>query len=63
MTRKGVKPEFMPLTDDAAKNHIPRVYLQIFYWKTLIEKDIDPTFWGWHARDGALEPIMIKVIS
>ena len=63
MTRKGVKPEFMPPTDDTAKYHSPRVYLQIVYWKILVEKDIDPTLWGWHVKDGALEPILTKVVS
>ena len=63
MTLKGEKPEFMPSTNDVAKYHSLGVYLQIFYWKTLMEKYIDPTLWGWGINNGALEPTMTKVIS
>ena len=63
MTRKGVKQPFMSSADDVIKYHSLTVYLQILYWRTLIEKDVDPTLWGWHFKDGALEPIMGRVVS
>lgn len=60
MTRKGMKPEFVPAADDVAKYRSLKIYFQIFYWKMLMEKDIDPTLWGWHIKEGASESIVRK---
>ena len=57
-SRKGLKPEFLPPTEDVAWQHSLRVYLQITYQETLLDTDIDPVMWGWMVKDGHLVPVM-----
>lgn len=49
--------------DDVIKYHSFRVYPQIFYWETLIEKDIGKNFWDWQVKDGTLGPEMTKLFQ
>lgn len=61
-SRKELKPECLPPTEDAAWQHSLRVYLQITYWKTLLDTDIDPVNWGWMVKDGSLVPVMTNQV-
>ena len=61
-SRKGLKPESLPPIEDAAWQHSLRVYLQITYWKTLLDTDIDPVMWGWMVKDGHLVPVMTNQV-
>ena len=36
----------LPLTEEAAVQHAVQVYLQITYWKVLLNTEIDPQLWG-----------------
>ena len=46
-SRKGLKLEQLPPTEEAAVQHVLRVYLQVTYWKALSNTEIDPRLWGW----------------
>ena len=59
---KGLQPESLPPTDDAALQHSLRVYLQIHQWKSLMEDEIDPTKWGWKECENQLEPVMMTMV-
>ena len=59
---KGLQPESLPPTDDAAWQHSLRVYLQIHQWKNLMEDEIDPTKWGWKESGNQLEPVMMTMV-
>lgn len=55
---KGLQPELLPPTEDSARQHSLRVYLQVVQWKTLMSTRIDPTDWGWRVEGNNLHPIM-----
>lgn len=42
---KSVQIASLPPTEDAAQQHMKRVYLQIQYWKN--NSQIPPENWGW----------------
>ena len=46
-SRKGLKPEQLPPTEGAVVQHAFKVYLQITYWKALLNTETDPRLWGW----------------
>ena len=54
---KGILPEYLPLTEDSARQHSLRVYWQIMLWKD-INSSIEPTDWGWRQDDSCLVPVM-----
>lgn len=62
-SKRGIHPESIPPTADAASQHSYRVYLQVVQWKTLLDTDIDAEKWGWRVRDERLEPIMMLKVS
>lgn len=51
---KSVQLNSLPPTEDAAKQHIKRVYLQVQQWKN--NSSIPPEEWGWR-RENYLKPI------
>lgn len=57
-SKKGLQPEMLPPTEDSARQHSLRVYLQIMDWKQLKPHSMDPTKWGWQIKNGHLEPVM-----
>lgn len=62
-SNRGIHPEKIPPTADAASQHSYRVYLQVIQWKTLLDTDIDVLEWGWKLKDERLEPIMMLQVS
>lgn len=42
----GLKMDQLPLTEEAVVQHALQVYLQITYWKVLLNTEIDPRLWG-----------------
>ena len=42
ISRKCLKPEQLPPTDEAAVQHVLPVYLKITYWKALSNTEIGP---------------------
>ena len=61
-SQKALKSECLPPTEDAVWQHSLRVYLQITYWKTLLDTDIDPVMWGCMVKDGHLVPVMTNQV-
>ena len=53
-----IDPSKLPPTEDAAVQHILRVYLQVLQWNTLQERDINPLEWGWKLKQGRMTPVM-----
>lgn len=51
---KSVQLSSLPPTEDAAKQHIKRVYLQVQQWKN--NSKISPEHWGWQ-KENYLTPI------
>ena len=53
-SKKQISLERLPPTEDAAKLHSERAYLQVQEW---LGNRLDPTSFGWVLRDGILDPI------
>ena len=53
---KSVQIASLPPTEDAAQQHIKRVYLQIQYWKN--NSQIPPENWGW-KKENYLIPVQM----
>ena len=47
----------LPPTEDAATQHLYRVYLQVQKW---LSNDLLPTEWGWSKENNLLRPIRMK---
>ena len=62
-SRKRLRPEQLPPTEEAAVNHVSRMYLQITYWKALSNTEIDSRLWGWKKKNELFEPIMTHKIK
>ena len=43
--RRGLKTEQLPLTEEVAMQHAIRMYLQIRYWKALMNTETDHRLW------------------
>ena len=54
-----LRPEVLPPTESAARQHARRVYHQVQTWLQLRET-LDPTKWGWKLENGRLTPIMTE---
>ena len=48
LSKKGVQPEKLPPTEDAAKYHAFRVHLQVMQWMGI---EICETEWGWKRKE------------
>ena len=58
MAAKGkVKPERLPATEEAVKQHCLRAYLQVHDWMLLQTQSLDPTKFGWQVIDSTFHPI------
>ena len=55
---KSVKPEILPPTFEAARQHSLRVYHQVQDWKCLGHSSLLPTDWGWYIEQNMYHPIM-----
>ena len=57
--KTAVKPEVLPPTYEAARQHSLRVYLQVSDWKCLgFDTSLLPTKWGWYHDDSGYQPVM-----
>jgi hypothetical protein len=55
---KTLKPEYLPPTEGAARQHVLRAYLQYHDWSLLSSMTLPPTEYGWQIDgDGLFEPI------
>ena len=55
---KRLKPKHLPLAKKEAVQHALWVYLQITYWKTLSNTEIDHRLWGWKTKNELFELVM-----
>ena len=57
MCAKGVvRPERLPPTDGAVKQHSLRVYLQVHDWTALECTSLNPLMYGWQTKSGIFTP-------
>jgi len=52
-----LRPEQLPPTENAARYHSYRAYIQVIQWKTLMDTSINPEEWGWSVIDGRYVPL------
>ena len=50
--KKGIQPQLLPPTEEAARQHSYCVYLQISDWKCF-DSVLHPLDWGWYIGDDA----------
>ena len=56
--KTGVKPEVLPPTYEAARQHSLRVFFQVSDWKCLgFDTPLIPNEWGWFCDDTGFHPI------
>jgi hypothetical protein len=56
---RGIQPERLAPSQNAAYFHVLHVHLQAVSWKTLgAQPVLHPPAWGWKIDDGRYEPIM-----
>ena len=48
-------PDRLPSTEKTVTFHALRVHLQIMFWKTLENEQLDPLEWGWSLCKKTLE--------
>ena len=56
--RAKIDPAILPPSPRAAHFHGLRVYHQLQVWKTLSDKDLEPTKWGWKIAGNKFSPAM-----
>ena len=60
--QKGIKPELLPQTSNAARHHIMITHLQAMIWLKAIELKpmiLDSTECGWNIADNTLQPVLL----
>ena len=57
---KMVKPEFLPPSAGAVKQHILRAYLQYHDWVFLESMTLQPAEYGWYIKDGKYTPTLTE---
>ena len=56
--RKGVQPKYLPPTNGSAWQHSLGNYLQIEYWKRLLNTYRDSMKGGCHMKNDTMEPVI-----